>query len=118
MLPKILVGSLTALVLLAGCKPSPEKMLVGTWRIQGLNAGGVWTYHADHRLEFHGYDGMGRTSANGTWRVQGNKLTFNLGDSDRHTGVPDTTDTIVSLTSTELKLQTVGETVVTLERIK
>ena len=50
MLPKILLGSLTVLVLLAGCKPSPEQMLVGTWRIQGLNAGGAWTYHADHTL--------------------------------------------------------------------
>src|SRR5947207_5923660 len=88
MLPKILLGSLMVLVLLAGCKPSPEQMLVGTWRIQGLNAGGAWTYHADHTLEFHGYDGQGPVSASGTWRVQGNKLTFNLGDSDRHAGVP------------------------------
>ena len=118
MLPKILLGSLTALVLLAGCKPSPEQMLVGTWRIQGLNAGGVWTYHADHTLEFHGYDGLGRVSASGTWRVQGNKLTFNLGDSDRHAGVPDTTVIIVSHTPTQLQLQTVGETVVTFNRIK
>src|SRR6185503_10378604 len=101
MLPKFLLGSLTALVLLAGCKPSPEQMLVGTWRIQGLNAGGVWTYHADHTLEFHG-----------------NKLTFNLGDSDRHAGVPDTTVIIVSHTPTQLQLQTVGETVVTFDRIK
>src|ERR1700720_3417008 len=100
MLPKILLGSLTALVLLAGCKPSPEQMLVGTWRIQGLNAGGAWTYHADHTLEFHGYDGLGRVSASGTWRVQGNKLTF------------------VSHTPTQLQLQTVGETVVTFDRIK
>ena len=100
------------LVLLAGCKPSPEQMLVGTWRIQGLNAGGAWTYHADHTLEFHGNDGQGRVSASGTWRVQGNKLTFNLGDSDRHAGVPDTTVTIVGHTPTQLQLQTVGETVV------
>jgi hypothetical protein len=118
MLPKILLGSLTVLVLLAGCKPSPERMLVGTWKIQGLNAGGAWTYHADHTLEFHGSDGMGPVSANGAWRVQGNKLTFNLGDSDRHTGVPDTTVTIVSLTSAQLQLQTVGKTVVTLNRTK
>ena len=118
MLPKIFLGSLTALVLLAGCKPSPDQMLVGTWKIQGLNAGGVWTYHADHTLEFHGSDGLGRVSASGTWRVQGNHLTFNLGDSDRHAGVPDTTDTIVSLTSKQLQLQTVEETVVTLNRIK
>jgi hypothetical protein len=41
-----------------------------------------------------------------------------LGDSDRHAGVPDTTDTIVSLTSKQLRLQTVEETVVTLSRIK
>jgi hypothetical protein len=45
---------------------------------------------------------------------RGNKLTFNLGDSDRHAGVPDTTVTIVSHTPTQLQLQTVGETVVTL----
>jgi uncharacterized protein (TIGR03066 family) len=118
MLPKILVGSLAALVLLAGCKPSREQMLVGTWKVQGPNAAGVWTYRADHTLEFNGYDGLGRVSASGTWRVQGNKLTFNLGDSDRHAGVPDTTVTIVSLTSTQLQLQTVEETVVTLSRIK
>src|SRR6476620_4575348 len=118
MLPKILLASITALVLLAGCKPSPEQMLVGTWRIQGLNAGGAWTYNADHTLEFHGYDGLGRVSATVTWRVQGNHLTFNLGDSDRHAGVPDTTDTIVSLTSTQLQLQTVEEPVLTLNRIK
>ena len=49
---------------------------------------------------------------------RGNHLTFNLGDSDRHAGVPDTTNTIVSLTSTQLQLQTVEETVVTLSRIK
>ena len=118
MLPRILVASLMTLALLAGCKPSPEQMLVGTWRIQGLNAGGDWTYHADHTLEFHGSDGLGRVSASGTWRVQGNKLTFNLGDSDRHAGVPDTTVTIVSHTPTQLQLQTVGETVVTFDRIK
>jgi hypothetical protein len=118
MLPKILLNSLTVLVLLAGCKPSPEQMLVGTWKIQGLNGGGAWTYRADHTLEFHGSDGFGRTSATGTWRVQGNKLTFNLGDSDRHSGVPDTTVTIVSHTPTQLQLQTVGETVVTFDRIK
>jgi hypothetical protein len=115
---KILAGSLITLVLFAGCKPSPEQTLVGTWRIQGLSAGGVWTYHADHTLEFHGSDGVGPTSANGTWRIEGNKLTFNLADSDRHTGVPDTTVTIVRNTSTQLQLQTVGETVVTFERIK
>src|SRR5207302_11151895 len=118
MLPKILVGCLTALVLLAGCQPSPETILVGTWSIQGLTAGGAWTYHADHTLEFHGYDGLGRTSASGTWRVQGNKLTFRLGDSNRHARVPDTTVTIVSHTPTQLQLQTVGETVVTFNRIK
>ncbi len=118
MLPKILVGSLTALVLLAGCKPSTEHMLVGTWKVKGPKAAAVWTYRADHTVEFRGYDGLGRVSASGTWRVQGNQLTFNLGDSERHAGVPDTTDTIVSLTSTELQLKTVGENVVTLERIK
>ena len=57
-------------------------------------------------------------SASGTWRVQGNKLTFNSGDSERHAGVPDTTVTIVSNTPTQLQLQTVGETVVTFDRIK
>ena len=36
-------------------------------------------------------------------RVQGNKLTFNLGDSDRHAGVPNTTVTIVSHTPTQLR---------------
>src|SRR5256886_15771276 len=105
MLPKILLGSLMVLVLLAGCKPSPEQMLVGTWRIQGLNAGGAWTYHADHTLEFHGYDGQGPVSACGTWRVQGNKLTFNLGYSDRHASVYHTTVIIVSHTPTQLRLQ-------------
>src|SRR5438046_8701297 len=118
MLPQILLGSLMVLVLRAGCKPSPEQMLVGTWRIQGLNAGGAWTYHADHTLEFHGYDGQGRVSASGTWRVQGNKLTFNLGDSDRHAGVPDTTVTIVGHTPAQMQLQHVEATVVTFHRIK
>ena len=116
MLSKILVGSLAALVLLAGCKPPPEHMLVGTWKVQGPKASGVWTYRADHTLEFNGYDELGPVSASGTWRLQGNQLTFNLRDSDRHAGVPNTTDTIVSLTSTQLQLQTVGETVVTLNR--
>src|SRR4029453_12267575 len=105
MLPRILVASLITLALLAGCKPSPEQMLVGTWRIQGLNAGGAWTYHADHTLEFHGYDGQGPVSASGTWRAQGKKLTFNLGDSDSTGGLPDTTVTIVSHTPTQLQLQ-------------
>ena len=118
MLPKILVGSLTTLVLLAGCKPSPEQMLVGTWKVQGPKTAGVWTYRTDHTLEFNGYDGLGRVSASGTWRIQGKHLTFNLGDSERHAGVPDTTETIVSLTSTQLQLQTGGETVVTFDRIK
>ena len=118
MLAKILAGSLTAVVLLAGCKRSPEQMLVGTWKVEGSDTAGVWAYRADHTLEFNGYDGLGRVSATGTWRVQGNHLTFNLGDSDRHAGVPDTTDTIVSLTSTQLQLRTVEETVVTLSRIK
>ena len=118
MLLKILLASLTVLVLLAGCKPSPDQMLVGTWKVQGPKAAGVWTYRADHTLEFNGYDGLGRVSASGTWRVQGNHLTFNLGDSDRHAGVPDTTETIVSLTSAQLQLETVGETVVTFNRIE
>src|SRR4026209_2410888 len=118
MLPKILVGSLAALVLLAGCKPSREQMLVGTWKVQGPNAAGVGTDPADDTPEFKGSAGSGRVSASGTWRVQGNHLTFNLGDSNRHAGVPDTTNTIVSLTSTQLQLQTVEETVVTLSRIK
>jgi len=77
MLPKILLGSLMVLVLLAGCKPSPEQMLVGTWRIQGLNAGGAWTYHADHALEFHGYDGRAacRRAALGEFRAINSPLT-------------------------------------------
>jgi len=41
-----------------------------------------------------------------------------LGHSDRHAGVPDTTVTIVSHTPTQLQLQTVGETVVTFNRVK
>ena len=118
MLQRILVVGLMAHALLAGCKPPPDRRLAGTWKIQGPEPAGVWTYRADHTLEFNGYDGLGRVSASGTWRVQGNHLTFNLGDSDRHAGVPDTTNTIVSLTSTQLQLQTVEETVVTLSRIK
>ncbi len=109
-----------ALALLAGCKPKlpPERMLVGTWKIQGPETAGVWTYRADHTLEFKGYDELGPVSANGSWRVQGSKLTFSLAPSARHAGVPDTTNTIVSLTATELQLRTVGEKVVTLNRTK
>ena len=118
MLQRILIGSLMALALLAGCKPPPERMLVGTWKIQGPETAGVWTYRADHTLEFKGYDELGPVSANGSWRVQGSKLTFSLAPSARHTGVPDTANTIVSLTATELQLRTVGETVVTLNRVK
>jgi len=118
MLPRMLVGSLAALALLAGCKPSPERMLAGTWKIQGPETAGVWTYRADHTLEFKGYDELGPVSANGSWRVQGNQLTFSLGPSARHSGVPDTTNTIVSLTATQLQLRTVGETVVTFNRMK
>ena len=114
----MLVGSLVALALLAGCKPSPERMLAGTWKIEGPETAGVWTYRADHTLEFKGYDELGPVSANGAWRVQGNKLTFSLAASARHTGVPDTTNTIVSLTATQLQLRTVGETVVTFNRMK
>ena len=106
-----------ALALLSGCKPPPERMLVGTWKIQGPEPAGVWTYRADHTLEFKGYDELGPVSANGSWRVQGSKLTFSLAPSARHTGVPDTANTIVSLTATELQLRTVGETVVTLNRV-
>src|SRR5438067_8715463 len=112
MLSRILVGSLMTLVLLAGCKPSPERMLVGTWKIQGPETAGVWTYRADHTLEFKGHDVLGPVSANGAWRVEGSKLTFSLAPSARHAGVPDTTNTIVSLTATQLQLRTVGETVV------
>ena len=118
MLARMLIGSLMTVALLAGCKPSPERMLAGTWKIQGPDTAGVWTYRADHTLEFKGYDGLGPVSANGTWRVEGSKLTFNLAASARHAGVPDTTNTIVSLTATQLQLRTVGETVVTLNRIK
>ena len=106
------------LALLAGCKPSPERMLPGTWKIQGPDTAGVWTYRVDHTLELKGYDELGQVSANGTWRVEGSKLTFSLAPSARHTGVPDTTNTIVSLTATQLQLRTVGETVVTLNRTK
>jgi hypothetical protein len=106
------------LSLLAGCKPSSERMLLGTWKIQGPVTAGVWIYRADHTLEFKGYDGLGPVSANGTWRVQGSQLTYNLAASDRHTGVSDTTNTIVSLTATQLQLRTVEETVVTLNRME
>jgi hypothetical protein len=118
MLARILVGSLMALALLAGCKPPPERMLAGTWKIQGPETAGVWTYRADHTLEFKGYDEIGPVSANGSWRVQGSKLTFSLAASARHAGVPDTTNTIVSLTATELQLRTGEETVVTFHRMK
>jgi hypothetical protein len=104
--------------LFAGCKPAPEGMLPGTWKIQGPETAGVWTYRADHTLEFKGYDELGPVSANGVWRVEGDKLTFSLAASARHTGVPDTTNTIVSLTKTQLQLRTVGERVVILNRIK
>jgi hypothetical protein len=119
MLPRILVGSLVTLGLLAGCKPSPERGLIGTWKIQGRpETNGVWTYRADHTLEFKGDDELGPVSANGAWRVQGDKVTFSLAASARHAGVPDTTITIVSLTATQLQLRTVGETVVTFNRMK
>lgn len=112
------MGTLAALVLLAGCGHSPERMLAGTWKIQGPETAGVWTYRADHTLEFKGHDELGLVSANGAWRVQGNELTFSLASSARHAGVPDTTSTIVRLTATQLQLRTVGETVVTFNRIK
>jgi hypothetical protein len=118
MLSRILVGSLVTLALLAGCKPSPERMLVGTWKIQGPDTAGVWTYRADHTVEFKGYDALGPVSAIGDWRVEGSKLTFNLAPSARHAGIPDTTSNIVSLTATQLQLRTLGETVVTLNRTK
>jgi hypothetical protein len=118
MLPRMLVSSLMVLTLLVGCKPLPERMLTGTWKVQGPDTAGVWIYHADHTLEFKGYDELGRVSANGVWRVKGSKLTFSLAASVRHAGVPDTTNTIVSLTATQLQLRTAGETVVTLNRTK
>ena len=114
----MLVSSLMVLTLLVGCKPLPERMLTGTWKVQGPDTAGVWIYHADHTLEFKGYDEVGPVSANGVWRVEGSKLTFSLAASVRHAGVPDTTNTIVSLTATQLQLRTVGETVVTLNRTK
>ena len=106
-----------ALALLAGCKPPPERMLVGTWKIQGPEPLGFGPTALITPLEFKGYDELGPVSANGSWRVQGSKLTFSLAPSARHTGVPDTANTIVSLTATELQLRTVGETVVTLNRV-
>lgn len=118
MLSRIVAGSLAALILLGGCRPSPKQLLVGTWKVQGPDTSGVWTYRANHTLEFKGYDALGPVSANGDWQVQGNKLTFNLKASARHAGIPDTTVTIVSLTSAQLQLQTIGETVVTLNRTK
>ena len=69
-------------------------------------------------LEFKGYDELGPVSANGVWRVEGSKLTFSLAASVRHAGIPDTTNTIVSLTATQLRLRTVGETMVILNRTK
>ena len=114
----MLVVNLVALALLAGCKRSPERMLAGSWKIQGPETAGVWTYRANHTLEFKGYDELGPVSANGAWRVQGNELTFSLAPSARHAGVPDTTNIIVSLTATQLQLRTVGETVVTFNRMK
>ena len=118
MLPRVLLISLMTLALLAGCKRSPERMLPGTWKIQGPETAGVWTYRPDHTLEFKGYDELGPVSANGAWRVQGSKLTFSLEASTRHAGVPETTNTIVRLTATQLQLRTVGETVVTFDRLK
>ena len=118
MLSPIFAVSLMTVALLAGCNRSPERMLVGTWKIQGPDTAGVWTYRADHTVEFNGYDELGPVSANGAWRVEGSKLTFSLGPSARHAGVPDTTNTIVRLTATQLQLRTVGEKVVTLDRTK
>jgi hypothetical protein len=106
------------LALLAGCKPAPERMLTGTWKIQGSETAGVWTYRGDHTLEFKGYDQLGPVSATGVWRIQGSKLIFRLAPSARHAGVPETTDTIVSLTATQLQLRTIGDTVVTFNRMK
>lgn len=118
MLPRRFLVNLMAIALLAGCKPSPERMLPGTWKIQGPETAGVWTYRPDHTLEFKGYDEIGPVSADGTWRLQGSRLTFSLASSARHAGVPETTNTIVRLTATQLQLRTVGETVVTFDRIK
>ena len=118
MLTRILLVSLITLPLLAGCSPSPERALPGTWKIQGPETSGVWTFRADHTLEFKGFDEVGPVSANGAWRVEGQKLTFSLESSARHAGVPDTTNTIVRLTATQLQLRTVGETVVTFNRMK
>src|SRR5262249_47357852 len=118
LLPRVLTGSLIALLLLAGCRRSPERMLVGTWKVQGGDNAGVWTYRADHTLEFKGHDELGPVSADGTWRVEGSQLTFNLAASPRHTGVADTTITILSLNATQLQLQTSAETAVTLNRTK
>lgn len=118
MLLRIVIVSFTTFALLAGCKPPPERLLVGTWKIQGPETAGIWTYRPDHTLEFKGYDELGPVSANGAWRVQGSKLTFSLAPSARHAGVPDTTNTIVRLTPTQLQLRTVGETVVTFNRLK
>lgn len=118
MLARILANSLMVLTLLVGCQRFPERMLTGTWKVQGPDTAGVWIYHADHTLEFKGYDELGAVSTNGVWRIEGSKLTFSLAASVRHAGVPDTTNTIVSLTATQLQLQTVGKTVVTLNRTK
>jgi hypothetical protein len=118
MLPRVVAGGLIAVLLLTGCRRSPERMLVGAWKIQGNDTAGVWTYRPDHTVEFKGHDELGPVSASGTWRVAGRQLTFNLGASARHTGVADTTITIVSLNATQLQLQTTEETVVTLSRTK
>ena len=114
----MLVSSLMVLTLLIGCKPFPERMLTGTWKVQGPDTAGVWIYYADHTLEFRGHDELGPVSANGSWRLEGDKLTFSLAPSARHAGVPDTTNTIVTLTATRLQLRTVGDRLVTLDRMK
>ena len=115
---RVLAGSLITVLLLAGCRRSPERMLVGTWKVQGGDTAGMWIYRADHTVEFKGHDELGPVSASGTWRVEGHQLTFNLGASARHSGVADTTITILSVNATQLQFQTTAETVVTLNRTK
>jgi hypothetical protein len=118
MLTRLLLCCLLALGLLASCKRPPEQILPGTWKIQGPETAGIWIYRADHTLEFKGHDELGPVSANGSWRLEGDKLTFSLAPSARHAGVPDTTNTIVTLTTARLQLRTVGDRLVTLDRMK
>ena len=117
MLPRLAIWSV---LLFAGCKESSERTLLGTWRVEGPDTNNAtWTYHADHTLDFTGFDAESQPLLeHGTWKLSGDQLTQTVSASTAKPTIPAFTSTIVKLTSDKLALRSSGETVIVMQRIQ